>query len=1268
MDLLYLFNKNEQRILQASYMKAIQQYTILGIAIVLLSIAFFWDNANQRNEDLGDFVEQIEEYIKDSEEKVLNSFKDDALLQRLVSGEYSEKDWSNFERLNQESYSLFIYKDQELRFWSTNKVIPVEEEIAPTSQRSMKLVKFNNSWFELIKETKQINKETYTLVGLIPIYYQYDIENEHIEDHFALASSIPKSIRVTEKNNNFPIKNNTNEILCYLEHSSSFINHSTVLMLMTLYLLGFIFLGGFINQVSIKLAEERSPIFGFSFLTIALFFLRYITLAQPYDTIFTNLELFQGEEFIAPILSSSVMGLFINSVLVLWIVTFFFRKVPLKKPTDYNAFQQHFIVFGGYLMTFLAFMWFNNVIRDLIIKSNITLKFDNIFKLDSYSYLGLISIFILVLSLFLFSHKIISNSIKSAISNPTKLKFGGIVFAVILIFTLIGWIPVNVLLLTGFILFYIPLFERFANQNTASLQWIGGWLFTYSILVAGLILFFNQRNEQLNRIGFAERVVTKRDIEAEKQFSTIEAQILTEDVVRNIANPVIPRYVIEDAIKDVNKDNSYLLENYDLSLHFFNRIGKGRKGEKANFKEFSSMIHESDSTVSKNLFFWNKEESEDYAYVAQLQILDNDRNLGSIILKYTPRDLDATNAYPELLTDRSLSSNRSINYDFAVYKNGKEYKDKDNKYPEDLEFDLPKEGKSYYFTNKEDRSYLVYKADKEQTVIVATEKASNLSSISLFSYVFAFLSFLILIVVVVNRAVGLMPKVLAFSPQPSLRNRIQTSVIALIIITFFTIGLVTFFYFRADSDEYHSSRLGRKARGVTGSVDYWLKINAEDSTYTLDIAALSKIHRLDVNFFDAKGGLVTSSQPEIFKKGLLAQQMAPKAYYSMMQTEVTSFTERESIGDLEFNVAYRTVNNSNDELVGFLGLPYYSERSDFNEDIANFIGTLLNVYVALLILAFFAAFFTANSITRPLSQLRDKLRTIELGRKNEALEWATKDEIGDLIEEYNKMLVELERSASKLATSEREGAWREMAKQVAHEIKNPLTPMKLSIQYLNHAYQSRPEAIGPMLKRVSATLVEQMDGLARIATEFSNFAKMPSAENEFIIINELVQNVYSLFSNNDKVDMSLNSPDENYMVFADRKQILRVLNNIVKNAIQAVPDERQGEITVELKEELGDFVVINVTDNGCGIPKDKIHAVFVPNFTTKSSGTGLGLAISRKIVEHAGGTIAFESKEDIGTTFTVRLPIKNQEEGGEAQLDEAVKDYMKERITWRDDL
>ena len=199
--------------------------------------------------------------------------------------------------------------------------------------------------------------------------------------------------------------------------------------------------------------------------------------------------------------------------------------------------------------------------------------------------------------------------------------------------------------------------------------------------------------------------------------------------------------------------------------------------------------------------------------------------------------------------------------------------------------------------------------------------------------------------------------------------------------------------------------------------------------------------------------------------------------------------------------------------------------------------------------------------------------------RNEPLEWKNQDELGALISEYNMMIKKLEESADKLAQSEREGAWREMAKQVAHEIKNPLTPMKLSIQYLLHAFKSNPENAEPLLKRVTSTLIEQIDNLAQIASEFSNFAKMPRAENQKININTLVVSVYDLFSKGLKMDISIKMPDEEYFVYADKNHLIRVLNNLMKNAEQAIPDDRDGEIDVSLYKR-DNLAVIKVRDNG----------------------------------------------------------------------------------------
>ena len=287
-------------------------------------------------------------------------------------------------------------------------------------------------------------------------------------------------------------------------------------------------------------------------------------------------------------------------------------------------------------------------------------------------------------------------------------------------------------------------------------------------------------------------------------------------------------------------------------------------------------------------------------------------------------------------------------------------------------------------------------------------------------------------------------------------------------------------------------------------------------------------------------------------------------------------------------------------------------------------------------MAFIGWYF--KDISKPISSIVDRLKEFKLGGRNAKLVWDRQDELGILIDEYNIMVEKIEDSAEILAQSEREEAWREMAKQVAHEIKNPLTPMKLSIQYLQHAHRSNPDNIEPLMKRVCNTLVEQIDNLSQIASEFSNFAKMPKAENQKIELNHLVRSVYDLFKEHRDKKISLKIPTEAFYVYADKNHLIRVLNNLVKNAIQAIPDERVGVIDISLIERDNKAVVI-VKDNGTGIDDKMKEKVFVPNFTTKNSGTGLGLAISKSIIDSVSGSIYFETEVGIGTSFYVVLPI-----------------------------
>jgi two-component system, NtrC family, nitrogen regulation sensor histidine kinase NtrY len=411
------------------------------------------------------------------------------------------------------------------------------------------------------------------------------------------------------------------------------------------------------------------------------------------------------------------------------------------------------------------------------------------------------------------------------------------------------------------------------------------------------------------------------------------------------------------------------------------------------------------------------------------------------------------------------------------------------------------------------------------------------------------------------------------------------------------------------------------------------------------IPLVSEVHRLDVNIYNLNGDLITSSEEDIFKGGLVSNKMGAYAYLNLHNLGFERSDQDESIGNLFYTAAYLPLKDLEGNTLAYMGIPYYAQHRELRSEVTDFMSTLLNVYVFLLLIAGGLAIVIANSITKKLTELGNSLHRLRLGG-NEPIVWRRKDEIGDLVEAYNRAVTKIEESSLLLAQSERDGAWREMAKQVAHEIKNPLTPMKLSIQYLLHAYQSNPDpkSIEPLLKRVSGTLVEQIESLAQIATEFSNFAKMPQPENIQFSLNDLVASVHHLFKNErPDMDISIELPRSDFEVYADRNHVTRVINNLLKNAIQAIPDDRKGEVKMELSQQ-GRNAILKVMDNGTGIPLDIQEKVFSPNFSTKNSGTGLGLAICKNIIEGFKGDIYFETEQDKGTTFYVELPLMSVSE------------------------
>lgn len=476
----------------------------------------------------------------------------------------------------------------------------------------------------------------------------------------------------------------------------------------------------------------------------------------------------------------------------------------------------------------------------------------------------------------------------------------------------------------------------------------------------------------------------------------------------------------------------------------------------------------------------------------------------------------------------------------------------------------------------------------------------------------------------------------------TLRARIFLSMIAIILLSSILMASITVYHFKRENEQYHVERLQRKEDAIHTSIDYFLQqdVSAQrtDSITPLfdnKICEVADVNNLDINIFNLDGELLISSNSNLFDSGILHDTLDPVVIHRLADGESRVVLKRD-LDTTNFLSTYEYINSSNGIPLAVINVPYFQTDSFHKRELKEFLESLAQIYVLLLIGAGLLAYFLSNYITSSLTAIRARIKDIRIGEKNDPLEWDQDDEIGALVQEYNRMLAELSRSAELLAKSEREGAWKKMARQVAHEIKNPLTPMKLTVQQLERRLDPEDPEFHIKLKSFTRTLVEQIDTLSSIASSFSAFAQMPAQNHSSLELNTTLKSCTDLFTHQ-TVRFISESSDE-VVITADKEYFIRVMNNLLTNAMQSIPAERTADISVKLKKDGGE-AVIEVQDNGCGIPPEDLDRIFEPNFTTKSSGTGLGLAMVSNIVSTFGGSISVSSIVDEGSVFTLRFAL-----------------------------
>lgn len=476
----------------------------------------------------------------------------------------------------------------------------------------------------------------------------------------------------------------------------------------------------------------------------------------------------------------------------------------------------------------------------------------------------------------------------------------------------------------------------------------------------------------------------------------------------------------------------------------------------------------------------------------------------------------------------------------------------------------------------------------------------------------------------------------------SLRARIVLNMILLVLLASGLIAAVTIYQYSEEAKDYHKERLERKEKAIKQSIDFVIR----ETTYPVtteniplifkdEIFEIDAIHNLQIKLYDLDGQLLKSSKRTL-QVDPNERCLDAEILNVLSNTLEHRYVLKNKVSGHTFQSSYSYIMDEKFKNIAILNLPYLENDDFFNKELKEFLFRLAYAYLVLILVAIIFAYFISKFITKSLKTISDKMSETRLEKRNKKIEIeSSSEEIETLVNSYNSMIDELEASAVKLATNEREQAWREMAKQVAHEIKNPLTPMRLTVQSFERKFDPQDENIHQKLKEYSNTLIQQIDILSSIASAFSNFAKMPAQKSEILNVALIVKMALDIF-NEDYIEF--HSEKDEIIAKFDRTQLIRVVTNLVKNGIQSIPDNSENsKIDVRVFSDTNN-VIITIEDNGSGIPDDTKAKIFEPKFTTKSSGMGLGLGMVKNIVETYNGSITFTSQLGKGTIFTVTFP------------------------------
>lgn len=1154
-------------------------------------------------------------------------------------------------------YPCLIFKNENLIFWSDYHFIPDYNLISGNYQ--VQFFDLKNGMFlayrEFFKTSEGNNIEIYTF---LPLYTRYNIENTYLQSSYN-SIFLPK-VGISNEKNAYAIVDENGEFLFSLRYDSEQESPNLFWFIVSLtgFMIAFVYFFVFVwKWRNFFLKEKLYDIFCV-LVGIYFVFLRWLMLKNQIPFAFLEWDLFNPQLYASSFWSPSLGDLALNLLIILWILFHLQKHFPrsylfqslLRMPANGQYLVALLLVILSYVLFYQIFLTFSTIFTDsqLVLDISKNISF-------STPHFAAFLIFILLSAIYFFSLHLLGRLLIRLL----KQKYTAFI-AVFTLATLIhtSWVYSNAQLhfLLSFIngvyvlllyYFHFPKYlYRFKYFSTL-------YLFLASLFcaVSGVYAFihFGGKTQDVQMRKYAENLLEERDFSAEYSLDNLSDDIrLDAGVKEYFKSPFVDKNAIKQKIQKVHLKNEF--PDYQVYVHTFDAMGYPIQTGSRNYQDWVLLYQKPEFRTDRTeRFFINETQAIEQKidvnllrmYVNFVEIRRDTSILGYVVVELRKKKNEPFRVYPELLqSERFKEPQEFRDFSYAIFKNENLiYAYGEFNFAKKFKKSLFKIGKLYEegYVYQDFRHWAI-KGEKGRAVVVSVAKYE-------FKNIFANFSLLFLLLVLATTQVLLFYGLNSFFKRTQLTftTRIQLFLNAafflpLMIVSISTLSVISS-SFDQDLNESFIEKAQNAARSLVNSIQQYRNELIEREELFKDIVAVAGYTQSDINMFDVSGKLLVASQTAIYDNELLARYINPEVLWKIVEQKEQGVMFSESVGKLGYKSVYWAIRSYEDnQLLAILSIPFFDAEDERQKKLIDVLTTIINIFTVVFILFVVISYFASHILTEPLSLITQKIRKTTLYAYNEPIQWDSDDEIGLMVNEYNKMLVKLEENKQALAQTEKESAWREMAKQVAHEIKNPLTPMKLTLQHLQMRIHSENPDLEKLTARPFETLLSQIDLLSDIATSFSAFARMTIPKNELFDISEVLKQTLQLYESNQEIHLIRMIEKGKFQVRGDKQLMSQIFTNIILNAIQAVPNERTPEICVSLYT-IDKKAHIEIRDNGTGIPEEVQAKVFLPNFSTKFTGSGIGLALAKRGIEHAGGKIWFETKENTGTCFFIELPL-----------------------------